>query len=193
MELITKINWVDVLVAILMLRISYVAFRDGLSHEIFSFLGNVLVMVLSMHYYTALGSFISRNMMNMSIELANFLSFFIIVIALGFLVRLLRVSADKIVKVQWHPIVERFGGLAVGIMKAYVVTGIVLMTLSLMPLSYLAWSIKDKSLTGKYILRAAPEIYDRVGKFLPAIKFYESSKPTVSKEPAIKRIFYKKS
>ena len=186
MELITKVNWVDILVAILMLRISYVAFRDGLSHEIFPFIGSILIMVLAMHYYTALGAFISRKMMNMPIELANFLSFLLLVVAQGFLVRLLKVALDKIVKVQWHPIMEKFGGLAVGIMKAYVVTGIVLTTLSLMPLSYLRWSIKDKSLTGKYILRAGPEIYDRVGRFLPAIKLDETGKPAVPKEPAKK-------
>ena len=186
MELITKINWVDVLVAILMLRISYVAFRDGLSHEIFSVLGSILIMVLAMHYYAVLGSFMSRNMMNMPIELANFLSFLMLVMALGFLVRLLRVLLDKIVKVQWHPIMEKFGGLAVGIIKAYVITCIVLTTLSLMPLSYLVWSIKDRSLTGKYILKAGPEIYDRVGSFLPVIKSGETGKPADSKEPAKK-------
>ena len=186
MELITKINWVDVLVAILMLRISYVAFRDGLSHEIFPFIGSILIMVLAMHCYTVLGSSMSRNMMNMPIELANFLSFLVLMVALGFIVRLLRLLLDKIVKVQWHPIMEKFGGLAVGIMKAYVVTGIVLMTLSLMPLSYIVWSIKDKSLTGKYILRAGPQIYDRVGRFLPAIKSGEKSKLTAPKEPAKK-------
>lgn len=186
MELITKINWVDVLVAILMLRISYVAFRDGLSREILPFIGSVLIMVLAMQYYTILGGSISRNIMNMPIELANFLSFLVLVVALGFLVRLLRILLDKIVKVQWHPIMEKFGGLAVGIMKAYVVTGIVVMTLSLMPLSYVQWSIKDQSLTGKYILRTGPQIYDRVGRFLPEIKFGEASKPKVPKKPAKK-------
>jgi uncharacterized membrane protein required for colicin V production len=186
MELITKINWVDILVAILMLRISYVAFRDGLSHEIFPFIGSILIMVLAMHYYTVLGSSASRKMMNMPIELANFLSFLVLVVALGFLVRLLRVALDKIVKVQWHPIMEKFGGLAVGIMKAYVITSIILTALSLMPLSYLVWSIKDKSLTGKYILMAAPQMHDRIGRFLPAIKSDEINKPAAPKEPAKK-------
>ena len=186
MELLAKINWVDLLVAILMLRISYVAFRDGLSHEIFPFLGSILIMLLAMRYYTVFGSSISRNVMNMPIELANFLSFLILVAVLGLLVRLLRVLLDKIVQVQWHPIMEKFGGLAVGIMKAYVVTGIVLMTLSLMPLSYMQWSIKDKSLTGKYILMAGPRIYDMLGIFLPAIKLDETNKSAVHKEPAKK-------
>jgi len=183
MELINKINWVDVLVAILMLRISYVALRDGLSHEIFPLLGSVLILTLAMRYYTVLGSSISSNMMNMPIELANFLSFLALVIALGFLVRLLRVALDKIVKVQWHPVLEKFGGLAAGIMKAYIVTAIVLTTLSLIPLSYMQWSIKDRSLTGKYILGAGPRIYGSIGKFLPAIRSGETGNPAVPKKP----------
>ncbi|MDD5173805.1 MAG: CvpA family protein [Candidatus Omnitrophota bacterium] len=186
MELITRINWVDVLVVILMLRISYVAFRDGLSHEIFPLIGSIMVLVLAMRYYTVLGGSISRNMMNMPVELANFLSFLMLVTVFGFLVRLLRVILDKIVKVQWHSIMDKFGGLVVGIMKAYVITVIVLTTLSLMPLSYLQWSIKDRSLTGKYILMAGPRIYDRVGNLLPAIKSDEKSKPAVPKEPTKK-------
>lgn len=184
MELITKINWVDVLVVILMLRISYVAFRDGLNREIFSFLGSLLIVVLAMHYYTVFGSFISRNAMNIPAELSNFLSFLILVAASGFLVRLLRVILDKAVKIQWHPVIEKFGGLAVGMMKAYVVTGIVLMTLGLMPLSYLQWSVKDKSLTGKYFLAAPAGIYNRLEGFLPAIKVDEVNKPAVPKKPA---------
>lgn len=186
MELIAKINWVDVLVAILMLRISYVAFRDGLSHEILPFIGSILVMVLATRYYTVFGSFVSQNMINMPVELANFLCFFTLVITMGLVIRLLRAMLDKIVKVQWHPMIDKFGGLAVGIMKAYVITAIVLMTISLMPLPYLQWSIKDRSLTGKYVLRAGPEIYDRLGGLLPAVNLNKPGKPAVNQEPAKK-------
>ena len=184
MELTTKINWVDVLAVILMLRISYVAFRDGLSHEIFSFLGSVLIIVLAMRYYIVFGSLISQNAWNMSAERSNFLSFLILVVSSGLLVRLLRVILDKVVKVEWHPVIEKFGGLAVGMMKAYIVTSIILMTLDLVPLSYLQWSVKDRSLTGKYFLAAAPEIRNRLGGFLPETKIDKVSKPTVSKKPA---------
>ena len=179
MELIARINWVDVLVVILMLRISYVAFRDGLSHEIFSFLGSVLIVILVMRYYAVFGSFISRNTMNMPAELSDFLSFIILVAASGFLVRLLRIMLDKVLKIQWHPMIEKLGGLAVGMMKAYIVTGIVLMALDLMPLSYLQRSIRDKSLTGKYFLAAAPRIYNRLEVFLPAAKVDKADRPAV--------------
>lgn len=166
MEIISRINWVDVLVVILMIRMSYVAFRDGLSHEIFPFIGTVIIVAFSFYYYKRIGALISANLANVPIEISNFLSYLAIVIVLGFLLRFLRVILDKIVKVEWHPVIEKFGGLAVGIAKAYLVTGIVLTALALIPLSYLQWSIKDKSITGKYVLMAGPEVYNKVAKNL---------------------------
>lgn len=175
MEIISRINWVDVLVLILMVRMSYVALRDGLSHEIFPFIGTILIVVFCLHYYNKLGFFLSQNLANIPLEISNFISFLILVAVLGFLVKLLKGLLDKIIKVEWHPVIEKFGGLVVGIARAYIVTGIVLMVLALMPLSYLQWSIRDKSLTGRYVLMAGPEIYDRVSRFLPTIKIGEAS------------------
>ncbi len=170
MEIISRINWVDVLVVILMLRMSYVAFKEGLSHEIFPFIGAILIAVLSLYYYTRVGLVISQNLGGMPVEISNFLSFLLLVAAMGFLVKFLKGILDKIVKVQWHPLIEKFGGLAVGIARAYIITSIVLTVLVLMPLSYLQWSVRDKSLMGKYVLMAGPEIYGKISVFLPTIK-----------------------
>jgi hypothetical protein len=95
-------------------------------------------------------------------------------VVLAFAVRLLGGLLGNIVKVQWHPVIEKFGGLIVGILRAYIVTGIILMVLALMPLPYLQWSIRDRSLTGKYVLMAGPEVYSRLSGFLPTIKVGEN-------------------
>jgi len=190
MEIISRINWVDVLVAILMIRISYVAFRDGLSHEIFPFLGSIIIVVLSFRYYKPIGEYISNNLVNVPVEISNFLSYLALVIVMGLLLRLLRVILDKIVKVEWHPLIEKFGGLALGVARAYIITGIVLTVLILMPLSYMQWSIRDKSITGKYILMAGPEIYNKVTgasvKKDLILKDLMSDKSIVKKSPADK-------
>ena len=190
MEIFSRINWVDVLVAIIMIRISYVAFRDGLSHEIFPFFGSIIAVVLGIHYYMRLGSFISQNLANVPVEISNFLSFLVLVVAISLLVRFLARFLEVIVKVQWHPVIEKFGGLIIGIMRAYIITGIILMVLALMPLSYLQWSIRDKSLTGKYVLMAGPEIYSRLSRFLPTIKIGE---PALSKDVIVKNLMSDKS
>ena len=166
MQILTRINWVDVLVVILILRMSYVAFMDGLSHEIFPLFGSIAVLVLSLRYYTVLGNTMSQTLVGMPSDISNCLGFIILVAGLGLLVRFLRVILDKIVKIQWHPVIEKFGGLLAGIIKAYIVTVIVLTILVMMPLSYLRWSVMDRSLTGKYILMAGPKVCAKFKVFL---------------------------
>lgn len=169
MEIISRINWVDILVLILMIRMSYVAFSQGLSHEIFPFFGIIIVVIFTFHYYTKLGEALSMGT-NMVPEIANFIAFLLLVTVLGFLVKLLKSILDKIIKVEWHPVIEKFGGIFVGVIRAYIITSLILTVLALMPLSYLQWSIRERSLTGRYILMAGPEIYSRVSAFLPTMK-----------------------
>lgn len=166
MQILSKINWVDVIVVILMIRMSYVAFMDGLSHEIFPLFGSIVVFVLSLSYYVRLGDLMVQNT-GMSAEVANCLAFIILVVISGFIVKFLKLILDKLVKVQWHPLIEKFGGLFAGVVKAYIITAIILTILVLMPFSYLRWSVKERSLTGKYVLMAGPGVYERFKDIVP--------------------------
>jgi uncharacterized membrane protein required for colicin V production len=149
-----------------MFRMSYVAFMDGLSHEIFPLIGSIAVFALSLRYYIHLGEMISQGMGGVPTEITNFLSFVILVVVGGFAVKFLKIIIDRIVKVQWHPVIEKFGGLFAGVVKAYVITAIILTMMSIMPLSYVRWSVKDRSLTGRYILMAGPEAYSKLKVFI---------------------------
>ena len=190
MEIISRINWVDILVAIIMIRMSYVAFSDGLSHEIFPFLGSIIIVVAGLHYYARIGAFISANLLNIPVEISNFFGFLALVIVLGLVLKFIKSLLEKLIKVQWHPVIEKFGGLIVGIMRAYITASIILMLFALMPLSYLQWSIRDKSLTGKYVLAAGPEIYERLSGLLPTIKV---GGPAPAKDAIMKNLMSDKS
>jgi uncharacterized membrane protein required for colicin V production len=189
MEILSRINWVDILVLILMIRMSYVAFSHGLSHEIFPFFGIIIVAIFTFHYYVKLGAALSQAT-NMLPEIANFLTFLALLVVLGILVKLIKGVLDKIIKVEWHPVIEKFGGILVGVMRAYIVTSLVLTILALMPLSYLQWSIRERSLTGRYVLMAGPEIYSRVSAFLPTVKL---GAPSADKEAMMKDLISDKS
>ena len=190
MQILTRINWVDILVVILMVRISYVAFRDGLSHEIFPLFGSIFVLIFSLYYYPKLGFFLSQGVMNIPVEAANCISFIILVVALAFIVKFIKTILDKIVKVEWHPLIEKMGGLIAGIAKAYIITALILMILALIPLSYLQWSIREKSVTGRYVLMAGPEIFAKVSGFLPVVKVGEK---TETAEQLMKNLLSDKS
>ena len=182
MDIILRLNWIDVIVIFIMLRTSYVAFVDGLSHEIFPLIGAVSVLILSLHYYNILALFISRHILQVNTAVAVFFSFLALVIIIGLVFRLLRGLVDAIIKVSWHPALEKFGGLVVGVMRASVVASTTLIILALLPLPYIQWSIREKAVTGMYFLRIGPEIYLKTAALLPG------GSKTVTKESLISDI-----
>ena len=169
MEIITKINWVDVLVLIIMFRTSYVAFHDGLSHEILPLIGSFFIVILGLHYYGRVAHILYNSLGVAPIEILNFLSFIALGILVGLIFKIMRVFLDKIMKVTWHPFIEKLGGLAAGLAKGAIVTSVVLVTIAFLPFSYIHRSIADKSLTGMCFLRMAPRVYAEAAKFLPMI------------------------
>ena len=175
MELLQKINWVDILAVIIMLRISYVALQDGLSHEIFPLIGTTGTAVICLQYYHKIALFLADNVVKLPIAFLDVVIFLVLVIVVGLTFKLLRVLVDRIIKVTWHPLAEKFGGLVCGVLRASVVVSMVLIILALMPLPYLQWSIRDRSLTGMYFLRIAPNIHSKISWALPTLKLEEGS------------------
>jgi len=150
-----------------MLRVSYVAFSDGLSHEIFPLVASIFTLAFSLHYYDKIALFVSENIIILPISLLNWIIFLALVVLAGFIFRLIKVILDKIIKVSWHPLIEKLGGLGAGVLRAAVLTSTILIILSLMPLSYIQRSIRDRSLTGMYFLRIGPSIYRGTIGLLP--------------------------
>lgn len=170
MDIISRINWVDALIIILMIRMSYVAFQDGLSHVIFPLVGSIVMVVIGLNYYTGLGAFVSSNIPNIPAGPINLISFVVLVVGIGVVLRLFQAVLDKIIQVSWHPLIEKFGALAAGTVKAAITVSMVLIFLSLAPFPYLQRSVRDRSLLGLYFVRIGPVVYSRVLRFLPAIR-----------------------
>ena len=175
MEILSKINWVDVLVLILIVRTSYVSLQDGLSHEILPLVGSVCMPVFALHCYTKIAAFFYNNGLNLSIELLRLASFVLVAVCIGILFRFVKAIIDKTIKVTWHPVIERFGGFLAGVVRSFILTSTVLIIIVLIPLPYLQWSVRDRSLTGMYFLRIGPFIYEKVHTTLPTLKVGSSS------------------
>lgn len=175
MDALTHINWVDILILIIVLRTSYVSFKEGLSHELFPLLGSIVMVVASIGYYSRLGSFFTENIAKIPAELANFLAFIILVVVSGIIFKLFKILVDFVIKVEWNPSVERLGGGICGVFRAFVAASLILMILSMIPLPYLQKSIRDRSLTGRYVMGIGPYIYEKIAYVIPGIKASGSS------------------
>ena len=190
MEILSRINWVDALALILILRTSYIALHDGLSHEIFPLLGSICMIVFSLRYYHKIAEFLYYLGLLFPIDLLNILGFILAAVPMGILLRFMKLALDKIMKVSWHPFIERSGGLLAGIVRGAILTSTVLIVIALIPAPYLQRSIKDKSLTGIYFFRIGPILYENVYKLLPDRKIGGSAPSAAELK---KRLIAKKS
>lgn len=173
MEILSKINWVDILIAIVMLRASYLAFQKGLSHEIFPLFGSILMIGVSLRYYLVLSGFVGTHILKLPAGILDLASFVAILAVTGFVCKMVGLLLDKIITVTWHPFIEKFGGLLIGVIKASIIASMVVIILTLIPLSYLQRSVRDKSLMGMRVLNIGTNIYAQVSRFLPAVKIEE--------------------
>ena len=190
MDIITRFNWVDILVLIIVFRISYVAFQDGLSHEIFPLIGTLGTAIIALHYYHNIALYLYQNAIKLPVKALDFLSFILLLVSVGLIFKLLRTLSDKIINVTWHPLVEKGGGLLFGFMRSCIVASVILMILALMPLSYLQHSIRDRSMMGMHFLRIMPNIYGKVSGLLPTFRVSTS---VVDREDIVQKLAADKS
>ncbi len=183
--MIKSLNWVDVLVIIIVVRVGYVAFQEGLSHQIFPLLGSILTVIISLSYYNKIGHFISQGLIKIPVEISNSLSFLLLAVITALVFRYLKAIVDKVIHVEWHPLLEKFGGIVFGLGRAVILASLVLMIISLMPFPYLQRSIRDRSVTGMRFLEIGPELYGMASKLAPQPKTKEA---VLTKEEIMKNL-----
>lgn len=77
-SIIKAINWVDVCLLILLLRICYIALKNGFVHEVFKLLATVAALYISLHYYNVLADVVRSRLNLKSESLARLISSFLL-------------------------------------------------------------------------------------------------------------------
>ncbi len=168
-EYLTKINWVDVVILILLIRTSYVGLTRGFSSEFLTLLGIFTSIILAIHNYKKISDFlISR--VNLPVEFSNFIGFLIIAAGTFLLCRFVKILFFKIVKLELVGGLEKIGGCLLGMVRGCLLVSLILLISLLIPNDYLKVSILDKSFSGIYFLKIAPTCYDYTLDLLPQFK-----------------------
>lgn len=159
-DFISRFNWVDIFVLIIVFRIGYVAMSTGITTEAFKFCGAICAIYLSSHYYTVLSDFIKQYVPDgiVPIKFLDFLSFIILLIMGYFIFVLLRSICRAFLKMDSPSIISRWAGLALGIFRGYLVSGIVIFTMVICGVTYFKNSSAG-SYFGKQLLAVQPGVY----------------------------------
>ena len=167
---LNRLNWVDVLAAILLFRMGYIGFRLGLGSELVKLSGLMGGFFVSFRYYQGFGDAMARRTF-LRPEWAAALAMVILVGVTYFVVsRCLRLL-EHLIKVSFEERLNQVGGLLVGLLRGTLVTSVVLVVCQQLPSPYMQESITEHSLSGAAVSRAAPFVYDVLralpGRLLP--------------------------
>ncbi|MFA5176871.1 MAG: CvpA family protein [Candidatus Omnitrophota bacterium] len=191
LDILKQINWVDIFLLILTLRVCFVAVKSGFPVELFKLAGTVTAVYLSLHYYISLAGYAVNWFSLGKIIPLDFLEFLIfLVLAIGgyFIFILLRSVFSRFLKMEAISALNKWGGLLLGIARAVLLSSLMILVLVLSNVKYFKKSVQESYL-GQHLSAVAPDTYtwlwnSIVSKFSAAEKYNEVI-------PAIKEEFSK--
>jgi len=160
LDFFRQFNWIDILVFIIFLRLIFVSIKFGLGIEFSKILGTFSGLYLALHYYFSLAGYLNGRIGNQETP-GSFLEFsaFLFLFTLGYLTFwLLRVLVFRCMNADINPILNRWGGLCLGLLRAFLISSLILFAFLIPKSQYFKDSIYY-SLSGNYLTKTAPAIY----------------------------------
>jgi uncharacterized membrane protein required for colicin V production len=175
-DFIIRLNWIDILVIILIIRITYIAIQRGVFVEIFKDLGVIVSVFICLHYYTRLGDFLENltQIRPSVIEFWDFCSFFFLwIVVTGFFV-FLRWLFFSSIKIETLSFINRVFSFLLGFLRAVLVSSLFMFVFSIPAVNYFKKSVEQAYL-GRRIFFVSPSLYkglhnNLVSKFFPQEK-----------------------
>lgn len=160
-EAFHRINWVDVLIVILLIRTSYIGAKTGLSTEIFKIVGVLLGLYFGIKYYSVVGSWMSSKI-SLPQEVSEGAAFLILVLVSMLSLKLVTWGLEKIVKLTFADKLNKWGGFIIGLLRGGIVLSLLFMFFGIIQVDYLVKSVEERSLTGPLVQKIAPVTYQAI-------------------------------
>lgn len=162
LDTLKQFNWVDILLVIILFRISYNAMKTGVPLEFLKLLGTIVAIYLAMHYYTSLVDWVMQQAHiakeEMPLDFFDFLSFIFLAIVGYLIIFSLRVILFHFIKKETRSNLNKWIGLIFGLTRGLILAGLVTFMLVISTGSYLKKSAVN-SYFGRRMFNVAPDIY----------------------------------
>ena len=160
LDILRQLNWVDIVIAVLVIRICYISIKSGFPVEIFKLLGTLCAIYLSLHYYLVLGDMLGGISFVSAIPKAyfDFLCFLILALIGYLLFFLLRAIFYHFIDLKAVPALSKWGGFIAGLARAALLIGLIVFIFSISTVGYLQ-SSADNSYIGSRFSKVAPLTY----------------------------------
>lgn len=156
-DIISNINWIDVLIVLCVCRVIYIGTKSGFVVELLKFIGLLFAVFVTFHYYSDLAKFL-HNSITLSSVYLEILCFGFLLSVILFLFKLIREGMMIILKVQAHPILDKWGGLVISVLRGFFVASLILVFSQILQIQYIDKTIKQ-SFFSDYLHDIAPNFY----------------------------------
>ncbi len=158
MRFLSKINWVDIAGFVIIIRVLYIAAKQGFINEFFKLSGVLSGLFLGFHYYTKIGGFLIKYLPIKSEKIIYTSVFTAIVLSTSLLFRWIKIIISLLFKIEPHYVIERWISLLTGIIRAVFIISICFFTVLLAKQRYLVKS-EVKSLIFPFIKNISVNYY----------------------------------
>lgn len=167
LSFIPETNWVDIIVAIFLIRGGYIGLTQGFSAELFKTLGTIAATVVSLLYYERAGDWLSSHSF-LSLQTGKIVTFLTFFFSLLLVFKLVRTFLFKVLHFQLiGSNLERWGGFSLGLLRSVIFASLFCLVLTMIPVDYIKKSAEEKSFFGPYLKPVAPKVLEFIVMFKP--------------------------
>lgn len=156
-----KINWVDIIIVIYIVRAFFLGKKRGLGVELIALISALFAWVLSTNYYQLIAQSFSRWFL-LTEKTARTVAFVLIAVFILFIGAILARVLKKVMKLSFIPNVEKIGGCVFGIARGISLCAIIIVALSLCPITGIQQEVYVKSFLGNYLVALTPKVNEWV-------------------------------
>ena len=158
-EILNKVNWVDIFVLILLIRISYISSRVGVGKQILPLILLVIILSLALKYYSEFADFFVGRF-GLPSSACNFFSYFCIVTVFGVIYYVISRVTGFFLSIGEDAVgnIEKIGGLVIGFFRSVLIIGIILTGFLLLPVKFFESGVRN-SFSGAFFINVNLKIY----------------------------------
>lgn len=189
-NILTSLNWLDVLTIFVIIAILYRGAVQGFVVELFKICGAFLATVIALHYYGRAAEALYQTSA-LPIKWGETISFILIVILVILVFKLVREGWLLILKVEAKGAFSQWGGGFVAFFRSFLMCGLLFFMIALPDIKTIN-AFSKSSLTGHYFRDLSPTVYKAsfdgvIQKFFPDEVFNEKALKIFEKEPALQK------
>lgn len=165
-EFIARLNWVDYLALVAVLRGLYVGGKSGIFHEVLRVAAYLVTIAATFYLFEPLAQYLTLHTF-LNIEVARGVSFVGALVLIYILTKLLRAILVKLLNVGEGGFFNRMIGAVIGGARLLLLLSFIFMGVDYSPLSQLKEDIHKRSLTGSKIVEVAPALVEFMNYLTP--------------------------